>query len=49
LTKEVKFIPTNKATKASETAHLVVKEIVTTEGLSDEWITDRDPKFISHF
>jgi hypothetical protein len=49
LTKEAKFIPTNKATEASETAHLVVKEIVATEGLPDEWITDRDPKFISHF
>jgi hypothetical protein len=45
----VKFILTNKATEASETAHLVVKEIVATEGLSDEWITDKDLKFISYF
>ena len=45
----MKFILINKATEASETAHLVVKEIVVTEELPDEWITDRDLKFISHF
>jgi hypothetical protein len=33
LTKEVKFILINKATEASETAYLVIKEIVVTEGL----------------
>ena len=49
LIKEVKFISINKATEASETAHLVVKEIVATEGLPDEWITDKDLKFISYF
>ena len=36
LIKEVKFILTNKATEASETAYLIVKEIVTTEELLDE-------------
>jgi hypothetical protein len=45
----VKFILINKATEASETAHLIVKEIVATKELSDEWITDRDSKFISYF
>jgi hypothetical protein len=49
LTKEAKFIPINKTTEASETAYLVIKEIVATEGLPDEWITDRDLKFISYF
>ena len=49
LIKEVKFISINKATEASETVYLVVKEIVATEGLSDEWITNRDLKFINHF
>ena len=49
LIKEVKFILINKATEASETVYLVVKEIVITEGLPDEWITDRDLKFISYF
>jgi hypothetical protein len=36
LIKEAKFILTNKTTEASETAHLIVKEIVATEELSDE-------------
>jgi hypothetical protein len=32
----VKFILINKATETSETAYLVVKEIVATEGLPDK-------------
>jgi hypothetical protein len=36
LIKEVKFISINKATEASETAYLIIKEIVATEGLPDE-------------
>jgi hypothetical protein len=36
LIKEVKFILINKATEASETVNLVIKEIVATEGLSDK-------------
>jgi hypothetical protein len=32
----VKFILINKATEASETAYLIIKEIVTIERLSDE-------------
>jgi hypothetical protein len=49
LTKEVKFILINKATEASETVYLIVKEIVATEKLPDEWIADKDLKFISYF
>jgi hypothetical protein len=49
LTKEVKFVPFNKATNAPGVAHIVMREVVATKGLSDEWITDRDLKFMSYF
>jgi hypothetical protein len=49
LTKEAKFVPFNEATDAPGTAHIVMREVVATEGLPDEWITDRDSKFMSHF
>jgi hypothetical protein len=49
LTKEAKFALINKATDAPNTAYLVIREVVTTEGLSNEWITNRDSKFMSHF
>jgi hypothetical protein len=45
----VKFISINKATEASETVYLIIKEIVAIEELPDEWITDRNLKFISYF
>jgi hypothetical protein len=49
LIKEAKFALVNKVIDAPNMAHLVVREIVATEGLSDKWITNRDLKFISHF
>lgn len=49
LTKEIKFILVNKAINAPETVHLVLKEMVATKGLPQEWITNRDPRFMSHF
>jgi hypothetical protein len=49
LTKEAKFVPMNEATDAPGTAHIVMREVVATEGLPDEWISDRDSKFMSHF
>jgi hypothetical protein len=36
LTKEAKFVPTNEATDAPGTAHIVMREVVATEGLPDE-------------
>ena len=36
LIKEVKFISINKATEASETVYLIIKEIVAIEELSDK-------------
>jgi hypothetical protein len=49
LTKEVKFALINKVTNAPATAHLVMQEVVATEGLPNEWIINRDSKFMSHF
>jgi hypothetical protein len=49
LIKEAKFASINKATNAPNTAHLVMREVVATEGLSNKWITNRDLKFMSHF
>jgi hypothetical protein len=36
LTKEAKFAPINKVTNAPGTAHLVVREVVATEGLPNK-------------
>src|SRR5689334_20132077 len=49
LSKEAKFILMNEATDALGTAHLIVWKIIANKSLSEEWITDRDLKFISHF
>jgi hypothetical protein len=49
LIKEAKFAPINKAIDAPSMAHLVMQNIVATEGLPNEWITNRDLKFISYF
>jgi hypothetical protein len=49
LIKEAKFISFNKAIDAPGVAHIVMREVVATKGLSDKWITNRDLKFISHF
>jgi transposase InsO family protein len=49
LIKEAKFALINEATDAPGTAYLVVQNVVATEGLPNEWITNRDPKFMSHF
>jgi hypothetical protein len=49
LIKEAKFVPINKAINTPGTAHLVVQNVVATEGLPNKWIINRDPKFISYF
>jgi hypothetical protein len=49
LIKEVKFALINKVTDAPGTAHLVMREVVAIKDLSNKWIINRDPKFISHF
>ncbi len=49
LMKYAMFISMNEATDASGTAHLMIWNVIANESLSDEWITDRDSKFMSHF
>jgi hypothetical protein len=49
LTKEAKFVFFNEAIDAPGVAHIIMREVVATESLLDEWITNRDLKFMSHF
>ena len=49
LTKMAHFIPTTTKVTAKETAELFLRYIFQYHGLPDNIVSDRDPKFISHF
>lgn len=49
MTKYAYFIPFIEATTAPETAYVILRTVIANHGLPKEWITDRDPKFTSHF
>ena len=49
LTKMAHFIPTTTKVTAKETAELFLRYIFQYHGLPDNIISDRDPKFTSHF
>ena len=48
-TKQCHFIPTNKSVGVVETAALFIREIYRLHGLPTSIISDRDPRFTSHF
>ena len=49
LTKEAKFAPMNKETDIIGIAHIVLEEVIIDKGILEEWITDRDTRFMSRF
>lgn len=48
-TKQCHFIPTNKSVGVVDTANLFIREIYRLHGLPTSIVSDRDPRFTSHF
>ena len=49
LTKSAHFIPTNESASLTRLAQLYIDEIVSRHGIPLSIISDRDPRFVSHF